>query len=66
MNSKLAGAVARALTLVALLPALALAQDAQTVRLVTPYPAGGPTDVIARVIAQPLGEELGHPVLVDN
>jgi tripartite-type tricarboxylate transporter receptor subunit TctC len=50
----------------ALLPALALAQDAQTVRLVTPYPAGGPTDVIARVIAQPLGEELGHPVLVDN
>jgi len=44
----------------------ARAEDATPVRLVTPYPAGGPTDVVARVIAQPLSEELGRPVIVDN
>lgn len=44
----------------------AVASDTSAVRLITPYPAGGPTDVIARVIAQPLSEELKRPVVVDN
>lgn len=38
----------------------------QPVRLVVPYPAGGPTDVLGRVIAQKLTESLGQPVVVDN
>ena len=42
------------------------AQDHPPVRLVTPYPAGGPADVVARTIAQPLAQELGRPVVVDN
>lgn len=46
-------------------PALRLA-EAEPVRLVTPYPAGGPTDVVARVIAGPIGQELGRPVIIDN
>jgi tripartite-type tricarboxylate transporter receptor subunit TctC len=49
-----------------LVPGLAGAQDANTVRLVTPYPAGGPTDVVARTLARPLSEELGRSVVVDN
>ena len=36
------------------------------IRLVIPFPAGGPTDVLGRRIAQSLGESLGQPVVVDN
>jgi tripartite-type tricarboxylate transporter receptor subunit TctC len=47
---------------------LAQAQNypTRTVRLVVPLVAGGPTDLLARLIAQPLGERLGQQVIVDN
>jgi tripartite-type tricarboxylate transporter receptor subunit TctC len=31
-----------------------------------PYPAGGPSDAIARIFSTPLSKELGQPVLVEN
>jgi tripartite-type tricarboxylate transporter receptor subunit TctC len=42
------------------------AYPTKTVRLIVPLVAGGPTDILARLIAQPLGERLGHSVIVDN
>jgi tripartite-type tricarboxylate transporter receptor subunit TctC len=38
----------------------------QQVRLVVPFPAGGPTDIVARPIAQLLGEATGATIIVDN
>src|SRR5262245_59833551 len=36
------------------------------IRLIVPYPAGGGTDIVARVIGQRLQQSLGQPVVIDN
>ena len=46
--------------------ALAQAYPARPVNLMVPYPAGGPSDAIARIFNQQLGKELGQQVLVEN
>jgi tripartite-type tricarboxylate transporter receptor subunit TctC len=38
----------------------------RTVRWVVPYPPGGTTDILARIIAQRLTERLGQQVVIDN
>src|SRR5258707_15149208 len=61
------GALAAAL-LVLLWPALAGAQDFpnKPIRLIVPFPAGGPNDIIARVVGQRMSELMKQPVLIDN
>lgn len=46
--------------------ASAQAPDTRPIRLIVPYPAGGPADIVARAIAQPLSEELGRSIVIDN
>lgn len=36
------------------------------IRVIIPFPAGGPTDVLGRIVAQKLSERLGQSVVVDN
>jgi tripartite-type tricarboxylate transporter receptor subunit TctC len=38
----------------------------RSIKVIIPFPPGGPTDVLGRIVAQKLGERLGQTVVVDN
>ena len=64
----------RALGLCTLVPVMVLsaaaacAQNypARPLRLIVPYPPGGPTDILSRIFGQKLAEQLGRQVVIDN
>ncbi len=53
-------------------PAAAAAENesagypARPIRIVVPFPAGGPSDLVSRVIALKMSEDFGQPVVIDN
>jgi tripartite-type tricarboxylate transporter receptor subunit TctC len=49
-------------------PALAAAEDypSKPIRLIVPFPPGGPNDIIARVVGQRMSEIAKQPVVIDN
>jgi tripartite-type tricarboxylate transporter receptor subunit TctC len=57
-----------ALLVLAAIAPLSLAQSwpVRPVKMVVPFPAGGPTDVMTRVVTEKLSYALGQPVVVEN
>ena len=53
---------------VLLMPSVILAQafPSKQIRIVVPYPAGGPTDALARIVAQELSKSKGWTIIVEN
>jgi tripartite-type tricarboxylate transporter receptor subunit TctC len=57
-----------------LTPGFAVAQERsdagsypnRAIRIIVPFPAGGPSDIVARVIGQKMSEDWGQPVVVEN
>ena len=62
----LLAALACTATLAPVTSALAQSYPTKPVRMVVPYPPGGATDVIGRMIADKLGTKWGQAVIVDN
>jgi tripartite-type tricarboxylate transporter receptor subunit TctC len=62
------GLLLRMLALCPLLAAPAQAQNypSRNIRVIVPFPAGGITDVGARIVGQKLGEALGQPMVIEN
>lgn len=62
----LAAALAGARVLTCPSPSQAQTLSGKQIRVVVPFPAGGPTDIVARPFSQMLGEALNATVMVDN
>ena len=62
--SKLIGAVGAAMMLAA--PAFAQGYPERQVTMIVPFAAGGPTDTVARLVAERMSADLGQQVIVEN
>src|ERR1700722_3746418 len=59
-------AFALALLAATTLTAYAQSYPSRTITIIVPYPAGGPTDTIARILAERLQGALGQSVIIEN
>jgi tripartite-type tricarboxylate transporter receptor subunit TctC len=66
MKPMFCGLLATVATLVALAAHGAETYPSRPIRVIVPFPAGGPTDVVGRIFAQKLSEAWGQQAVVDN
>ena len=68
MRTHLAAALSAGIALVAAAPAMAQAQSWPTgpVTMIIPFAAGGPTDVLGRIIGERMSKALGQQVIIEN
>jgi len=66
MNRFTAGALALLLGLCAPAALQAQSYPSKPIRLIVPFPPGGPTDIFGRVLGQKMSLQLGQPILVEN
>jgi tripartite-type tricarboxylate transporter receptor subunit TctC len=59
-------AIAASSALVLASPARAESYPTRTIRMVVPYPAGGTSDVLARVLAKKMGDSMGQTIVIEN
>jgi tripartite-type tricarboxylate transporter receptor subunit TctC len=62
----LLGILAAMVLLTGVAPSMAQGYPSRPVRVVVGFPAGGPTDVIARLVAQSLSDRLGQQFFIEN
>lgn len=66
LSGKLLASMAGALYLFANYGVAAQQYPSRPITLIVPFAAGGPTDALARIVAEPLGAELGQAVVIEN
>jgi tripartite-type tricarboxylate transporter receptor subunit TctC len=62
----LGGGLVAATLLPVVAPRAEAAWPSRPIRFIVPYPPGGSTDVVGRLIGQALSEELGQPIVIEN
>ena len=68
MGSSFIGRLLMAALVVLGLSVAASAQDypSRPIRMIVPFPPGGPTDLVSRVIAETMAADLGQPIVIEN
>ncbi|MFZ5691065.1 MAG: Bug family tripartite tricarboxylate transporter substrate binding protein [Pseudomonadota bacterium] len=68
MTARRASVAALTLAAALLLPSMAFAQTYPTrpITVVVPFPAGGPSDVVARIVTEAMSKQLGQTMVIEN